>query len=174
MNQAIFNFLFSFSHNQALAQVSVFVSNILIYILALVIIIFVFLKARPLFLKLFVLFGSVIVAGILSKILKTLLSVPRPFIAGNFIPVVHETGFSLPSTHATAFATLTIVAFSMNRKLGIIFGISTLLIGLSRVILGVHYPFDVLLGFALGALIGLLFVHLGKSPRVVAFFSKSL
>jgi undecaprenyl-diphosphatase len=174
MNQLIFNFIFSLSQNPVLAGISVFISNIFTYILCVFIVVFIFYNMRPLILNFFILAGSLVSAWAASKILKTLLHIPRPFITNNLIPLVYETGFSLPSTHATIFATLAVVVLSMNRKLGIIFSIGALLIGISRVVLGVHYPLDVLVGFFLGSIIGLVFVQLGKSPRLVAILGKSL
>jgi undecaprenyl-diphosphatase len=50
--------------------------------------------------------------------------------------------------------------FFLNKKWGIIFTIIALLIGLSRVIIGVHYPFDILGGFVVGILVGLFFIKI--------------
>jgi membrane-associated phospholipid phosphatase len=174
MDQSLFTFLFSLSQSPAVAAVSLFISNILIYLLFAVIIISFLYKARPLFLHLFLLGGTAASAVIVSKIIKTVLQVDRPFVALHLTPLFYETGFSLPSTHATLFAALSVLALTLNRRLGLVFLTATVLIGISRVVLGVHYPSDVLAGFMLGALIGLIFVKLGKHPRIVAFFGKRL
>lgn len=174
MNLSIFNFLFSFSANHTIAVLSLFVSNVLIYILLLIIVVFVFIKIRPLLLNLFVLGGAGIGAYIVSKIIKEILKIPRPFVDLNITPLFYESGYSLPSSHATLFAALTVVALSLNRKLGIFFIFCTFAIGISRSIIGVHYPSDVVFGFIIGALIGTLFVRIGKSQKVVAFFTQKL
>jgi len=107
-------------------------------------------------------------AWILAQILKAVFAMPRPFIA---LPDVHllinETGFdSFPSGHATFFAALaTSIYFyhtegserSRGKKLGLILGFFALLIGLARIIAGIHFPIDILAGYLLGILVALFF-----------------
>ncbi|MFA5834649.1 MAG: phosphatase PAP2 family protein [Bacteroidota bacterium] len=58
--------------------------------------------------------------------------------------------YSFPSGH-TAAATVAALLFSVAVPVLIpLFIVSVMLIGLSRIYLGVHYPTDVLMGFALG------------------------
>ncbi len=174
MNETIFNFFFSLSKIPAIAEISLFVSDILVYILFAAIIIFVLFRSRPL-----LLYGCAVActgasAWIASKILKSIFHIPRPFVQGNFIPLVQESGFSLPSSHATIFAALSVIAFSIDRRLGTVFFVCTLFIGISRIVLGVHYPFDIVLGYLVGALIGLVFVKISRSSWAFAFFTKTL
>lgn len=64
--------------------------------------------------------------------------------------------FGFPSNHASngmAVAVVAALVFPRHRILWAFFG-STLLVGFSRVYLGVHFPGDVLAGFALGASVG--------------------
>ena len=65
---------------------------------------------------------------------------------------VKEQGYSFPSLHsAMSAATYGMIAVSTKKKVTIAIGIIVpLLIGLSRPFLGVHYPTDVLMGWALG------------------------
>jgi membrane-associated phospholipid phosphatase len=109
-----------------------------------------------------------------SKLLKIILQTPRPFITLDFVPLVVETGYSMPSSHATVFSALATVAFGINRDLGIGFSLFALLIGVSRIVLGVHYPSDIIIGFALGIIIGLAFLAFGKSNFARQFFDKHL
>ena len=64
-------------------------------------------------------------------------------------------GYSFPSGHsANAAATYgAIAAYKKNRLLTVLAVVLSLLVGVSRVMLGVHYPTDVLAGWALGLLI---------------------
>ncbi len=73
--------------------------------------------------------------------------------------------FACPSAHAFVSAAWALVLASgqtgsviLDFGLYVILGITTLLIGLSRLIVGVHYFFDVMLGFFLGALFGLAYI----------------
>lgn len=178
MNYTIFNFFFSLAYYPFIAQSAVFISNILIYIVIFLAFVFIFVQYKNKFTTLmkdgFIFGGAGALAWVVSKILKALFQVPRPFVTGHFTPLVAESGFSLPSSHATVFAALSVVAFSINRTFGWIVSIATLFIGISRMVVGVHYPLDVLLGFIIGGLIGRFFIYIGKHKRLVAIFSKSL
>lgn len=174
MNQIIFNFFFSLSDFTFIKYFALFASNILIYILLGILVFYILFSKKPVFLSGFLIIGAGMFSWICSKVLKLLFHIPRPFVLGNFMPIVNETGFSMPSTHTTIFVALSVIVYSMNRKLGFVFWISTFFICVSRVVLGVHYPVDILVGAILGTIIGLIFVRLGKSPRLFAILHKSL
>lgn len=77
--------------------------------------------------------------------------VDRPFLVyHNVIPLVQENDFSFPSEHATIYGALAVIAFAFNSRWGILVGICALLVGISRIIAGVHYPIDVIAGFCIG------------------------
>ncbi|MEK7071462.1 MAG: phosphatase PAP2 family protein, partial [Patescibacteria group bacterium] len=99
-------------------------------------------------------FFSGIMAWVLSYILKTLFHMPRPF---DILPQINslfpETGFAFPSSHAAVFMALAVSIFFAHKKVGYVFIFLALLIGLARIVAGVHFPIDILGGFALGALI---------------------
>lgn len=80
---------------------------------------------------------------------------PRPFVAlPHVTQLIQITAFdSFPSSHATIFAALTTAMFMYNRKIGFVFLVSTLLIGLARIASGIHFPIDILTGFAIGFVI---------------------
>jgi undecaprenyl-diphosphatase len=92
----------------------------------------------------------------LNLLLKDMFHRPRPHL----MPLVHETSYSFPSGHAmNSFIFYTCLSFFVfrklkNRQLGIslitVSGVLLLLIGISRIYLGAHYPSDVLAGYMAG------------------------
>lgn len=96
---------------------------------------------------------NLVLATLLNLLLKTLIQRPRP----EGYRLVAESGFSFPSGHsmvAMAFYGLLIWMVwryekdALVRRLGVIgFGLVIVLVGLSRIYLGVHYASDVLAGF---------------------------
>ncbi len=103
-------------------------------------------------------FGSLCVNGILKDVVKR----PRPFVEdpsvyrlkpdGLFVGDVREGSFSFPSGHAQGSSTL-LASMSFNlkqKKVYLISAVVILLVCLSRIVLGVHFPTDVLTGLVLG------------------------
>jgi undecaprenyl-diphosphatase len=83
---------------------------------------------------------------------------PRPFRdhQGIEVLVTGKTDYSFVSDHATITMALGVGLFVANRKFGLV-GIGlALLEGFCRVYMGVHYPTDVVGGFALGTAVALL------------------
>jgi undecaprenyl-diphosphatase len=96
--------------------------------------------------------------AILDYLLKTTIHRSRPEYAASFL---HGSSYSFPSGHAMGsvigygFLAYAVVITSQRRgwQRGIVIGVAAvlaLLIGLSRVYLGVHYPSDVAGGWAAG------------------------
>lgn len=90
---------------------------------------------------------------------------PRPFVdhQGLDVLVPGKTDFSFVSDHATITMALGVGLFVANRRFGIA-GIGlALLEGFCRVYMGVHYPTDVVGGFALGTAVALLLSPLASA-----------
>lgn len=109
--------------------------------------------------------------------LKAVIARARPDLLD---PLVEERGFSFPSGHsALGMAAWGVLAVLVMRsrlprtvRLAVVavLGVLIVLIGLSRVWLGVHYPTDVLAGWTAGAVIVLLYARLTRrvSPEPAA------
>lgn len=97
---------------------------------------------------------SVVFAFAVSEILKTLTAVPRPFVAGGFEPLIsvspRDFYGSFPSGHAAFMAALGAAVFFTEKIPGLAVLLVGGLVGWGRVLVGVHYPPDVLAGFVLG------------------------
>ena len=105
----------------------------------------------------FLLLVGYIITGILVTVLKFGLHMPRPSVVfGSY--VVHsweipDSPYSFPSGQS-AFAMLIAATFWMRTNkimLKAILLIYIVWVGLSRINLGMHFPFDVVSGFAIGA-----------------------
>lgn len=82
---------------------------------------------------------------------------PRPFVT---FPEIHrlltENSSSFPSGHATFFFAFSTAVYFYNKKWGIFFFVATILMTVSRVIAGIHYPSDILGGAMIGIFIACL------------------
>ncbi len=102
--------------------------------------------------------GSVVGASVLNAGLKSLLHRPRPELVPHLAEVSNA---SFPSGHAMISAAIyltigAMLAETQPRRSARVFlmafaGVLVLLIGVSRIYLGVHWPSDVLAGWALGS-----------------------
>ncbi|MDP8224170.1 MAG: phosphatase PAP2 family protein [Candidatus Lernaella stagnicola] len=88
-----------------------------------------------------------------AQVLKPLIGRPRPTIALEGVRMLlgRKSGFSMPSNHAANIAAAALLFSIRYRRLAPVFVIVALAVGWSRVYAGVHYPLDVLLGYAIGA-----------------------
>ncbi|WP_316744547.1 phosphatase PAP2 family protein [Streptomyces sp. MK7] len=96
---------------------------------------------------------------------------PRPFRdhQGLDVLVSGKSDFSFVSDHATLTMAMGVALFVANRRFGLV-GIGlALLEGFCRVYMGVHYPTDVVGGFALGTAVALLL-----SPLAMALLTPVL
>lgn len=99
---------------------------------------------------------SILFSIALFMSIKNLIGRPRPFSAWQDLPclLAPPDRFSFPSGHTmTAFAVYAVYAELIPGS-SLVFLPAALLIGLSRVFLGCHYPTDVLVGALLGGGIG--------------------
>ncbi|KKW67833.1 hypothetical protein AAV94_08830 [Lampropedia cohaerens] len=99
------------------------------------------------------------VAGVLLyKWLKKVTSRPRPYARGGTVVALTAPldEFSFPSGHTLHAVAFTLVACFYLPLLAWVLVPFTLLIALSRVVLGLHFPSDVLAGAAIGSLLAVL------------------
>lgn len=100
---------------------------------------------------------SVVTAVTVNTTLKLIFKVPRPFNVSEEIKRMDDTeGFSFPSGHSQQAGTLGRFLFGATDKrwLGItLWVLVALIVGTSRMYLGMHTPLDVLCGIVLGVVI---------------------
>lgn len=96
-------------------------------------------------------------AWFISGLLKKLFHTGRPHaVLSNIHTLFHESGFAFPSGHATTAAALAFAIFFINKRVGYVFMIGAFLVGFARIAAGVHFPVDIIGGYALGFLVAFL------------------
>lgn len=99
--------------------------------------------------------STVISRGIFVELIRIVYPHPRPSVTlSSVLQLLTETSSSFPSGHAAFFFALSSVTYHYNRKLGLIVFTASVMMGLARIIAGVHYPLDILGGAILGLCIG--------------------
>jgi undecaprenyl-diphosphatase len=106
-------------------------------------------------------FSALLALGV-AHLITDLWARPRPFVAHPtvahlFIPPSYDPSF--PSDHATAAFAIAVAILLRHRKAGMLAVAMAVLVSLSRVVVGTHYPSDVLGGAVLGTLAALVFWH---------------
>lgn len=181
MNEVIFFFFYNFAHDPKFIDAKInFLAVYFIYVV--IALAFLFLSRRfiqnfkqeslGLFYKLreFILvFTSAGLAWGLAKILKILIHTDRPFeVFKEIEPLFRETGYAFPSGHSAVAAAIAFALFFINKKTGYVFMFFALIIGIARIVAGVHFPIDILGGFALGATVSYLVAY------SIAYFRKNV
>ncbi len=89
--------------------------------------------------------------------LRAALNRPRPYETLGFTPLFAKAthGKSMPSRHSFCAAAIAVAAAAVNGPLGMMLLILALFIATTRVLIGVHWPGDVIVGLAFGFAVGI-------------------
>jgi undecaprenyl-diphosphatase len=69
---------------------------------------------------------------------------PRPFVQGNFTPLLpHAADNGFPSDHTLLAAAIAFATFHFNKKLGLFLLLLAILVGVARILAGVHHVADI-------------------------------
>jgi undecaprenyl-diphosphatase len=104
-------------------------------------------------------------ALLLNQAIGHLWDRPRPYAAHPHSLVLFTTPShdpSFPSDHAAAAFAIAVAVFFFSRRLGALFLVFAAAIALSRVLLAMHYPTDVLAGALTGTLAAVVVCTLGR------------
>lgn len=107
--------------------------------------------------------GSCLLSSLVfTGIAKALVKAPRPFQVLKEVDgkrLATATGYSFPSGHTTCAASMySSTAFAIKKRvISILCAIAIVLVGISRMYLGVHWPLDVFTGLLIGIMITVLF-----------------
>ena len=96
---------------------------------------------------------------VLLTLVRKWLNQPRPYETWGIVPLLDKdsSGNSMPSRHVFSATIISMAALHASLSVGIILLVLSAFLGLVRVLGGVHYPKDVLVGYACGLLWGILF-----------------
>jgi undecaprenyl-diphosphatase len=87
---------------------------------------------------------------LLTEIVRFFYHSPRPFSVLGFVPLISEVGWSFPSGHMAWFFALSLVVWYLNRTWGWWFFALSVLMGVARIYVGVHWPLDIVAGAVVG------------------------
>ena len=96
---------------------------------------------------------------VLLTLVRKWINQPRPYETWGIVPLLDKdsSGNSMPSRHVFSATIISMACFHASLPVGLILLVLSALLGLVRVLGGVHYPKDVLVGYACGLLLGILF-----------------
>lgn len=156
INEQLFSAIFSLAHRAEWSDILiVFFAELLPLILSAFLLLHILsLRTRErLTRELLFVFGPAFLAASFSGLFDQIFPFPRPFAfyfdVAPIIPMGDAFG-SFPSSHAIFFSALGYALFLHERRWGEWYVAGAILIGIARVAAGVHWPFDVLVGFILG------------------------
>ncbi|HEY4497989.1 MAG TPA: phosphatase PAP2 family protein [Candidatus Paceibacterota bacterium] len=103
--------------------------------------------------RVFYVLASIILGEALVWGARFLYQQPRPFELLDVSKqlLYHTAGNALPSGHATAAFALATAVFLWSRKWGLVLYAAALLVGISRIIGGIHWPTDIIAGAIIGS-----------------------
>jgi undecaprenyl-diphosphatase len=96
-------------------------------------------------------------AWIIAEMVKNLIPSIRPFEINGYSPLTLTipSNNAFPSSHCAAAFGMAFAVWLHDKKLGIIFLVGAILVGVGRVLANVHYPFDVFGGALIGFVVAM-------------------
>ena len=158
MNEQIFHFFNSFAgQNWLVDKAVVFLAQDLPYLLIGGIAVFLVMHkdkkkgARDLA----VVVTAAAAAWVVARGIKYFFPHARPStLPDTYVLLTPDDNQSFPSGHATFFSALAAALYFYHKRIAFWYAIGALLIGLGRIIGGIHWPVDIFAGYILGGLIG--------------------
>ncbi|WP_317368076.1 phosphatase PAP2 family protein [uncultured Tyzzerella sp.] len=159
LNQKIFDILFKFGNkHKKLTVFTTIYSCYLFFIMYIMGYIYIIYNIHKFGYKILIKYAFVpLVTIIIAKILRKKIKAKRPFEKLNITSLVaHKGGNSMPSNHSASAMVLALALTYILPQYFIFFIILAIITGVFRILAGLHYPIDVLFGFILGLIIGIL------------------
>ena len=162
LDNKILNSAFAiYSNHPQLQSLFLFLASDLIYILVILVLVFWFVRTNREFIRkglveAFICF--VIARGMLTTLIRDFFPRERPHVADHlfYFTAAKASEPSFPSGHASAMFAIAMTLYFYNRKLGLTLLILSVLTGIFRVVVGYHYPSDIVGGAVLGIIVAFL------------------
>ncbi len=171
----IFNFIHQLAgHNRLLDLLGIFLADYSGYILALMAVFLIFSSKKfkdNIYNLAFVSLILLLSRGIISESIRFFFPRIRPFVRLGFEPLIAQSASeaSMPSGHMAFFFGLGFALYYLGQKRwAYIFMAVSFLMGVGRVFVGVHWPFDIVIGIVI-AFISAFIVNLllvTKKPQI--------
>ncbi len=96
---------------------------------------------------------------VILSFLRKKINAPRPYEVWEIVPLLDRDspGQSMPSRHVFSATIISMASFHASLSLGVILLVFSAFLGLVRVLGGVHYPKDVVVGYICGLVWGMIF-----------------
>lgn len=96
---------------------------------------------------------------VILSFLRKKINDPRPYEVWEIVPLLDRDspGQSMPSRHVFSATIISMACLHASLAVGVILLLLSAILGLVRVLGGVHYPKDVLVGYACGLVWGVIF-----------------
>lgn len=167
IDQSIYNFFYNFSSSQATVIfliITFLASKEFIILMCLIFILISLIKRK--YQTSFLIILNIVISLLLNQTFKAIISRERPFE----LMIVNESGYSFPSGHSMTalifYGYFIYLTWESNLKkiskilITILNIILILLVGISRIYLGVHYPTDVIGAYFLGLFYLILYINI--------------
>lgn len=99
------------------------------------------------------------IAIVISESISAIFVRQRPFVADSSVHLLvpHGADGGMPSHHIVFMAALVASVYYYDKRIAMLFAVLTLVTGIARVVAGIHYPTDILVGALIGA--GIVYVY---------------
>lgn len=96
---------------------------------------------------------------VILSFLRKKINAPRPYEVWEIVPLLDRDspGQSMPSRHVFSATIISMAYFHASLSVGVVLLVLSVLLGLVRVLGGVHFPKDVVVGYICGLVWGVIF-----------------
>lgn len=156
--------------SQIFDALTVFLASYLQYILIAAFLLLLYVSAYSKREKLDIFWTIILSVGIarfgITEIIRFFYHRARPFLTHQLHQLILENKWSFPSGHSAFFFAMATAMYLYNKKWGIGFFIAALLMNVSRIIAGVHYPSDILGGMVVGIVVAYAVFYIAERRKV--------